>query len=166
MIDRFEEVDVIIERIQNSPEALNYGSVSTTSSTVSVQNLDTNFAQDVDEELNVGAPLLKKPTTRNSIENRPSPTWLVHLAINISMVANIALFATKVFLAILSGSMAILASAFESFLDILSNGIIFFTIRVIRQKNLYDYPVGKVRKKNASRIFMVFLSNARVCKLG
>ncbi|OAD06060.1 hypothetical protein MUCCIDRAFT_119638, partial [Mucor lusitanicus CBS 277.49] len=67
------------------------------------------------------------------------------LAINLSMVANVALFATKVVLAVLSGSMAILASAFESFLDILSNGIIFFTIRVIRQKNLYDYPVGKAR---------------------
>lgn len=145
MIDRFEEVDAIIERIQNSPEALNYESVSTSSSTVSVQNSNTNFAQNVDEELNVGAPLLKKLVTKNSIENRPSPTWLIHLAINISMLANIALFAIKVCLAILSGSMAILASAFESFLDILSNGIIFFTIRVIRQKNLYDYPVGKVR---------------------
>lgn len=142
MIDRFEEVDRIIERIQQSPEALNYGSVSTASSTVSVQNLNT----EQDEESNVGTPLLRKPASPGSSgnDNRPSPTWLVHLAINLSMVANVALFATKVVLAVLSGSMAILASAFESFLDILSNGIIFFTIRVIRQKNLYDYPVGKV----------------------
>ncbi|CAO0790054.1 unnamed protein product [Mucor circinelloides] len=142
MIDRFEEVDRIIERIQHSPEALNYGSVSTASSTVSVQNINT----EEDEESNVGTSLLRKPVApTNSNENGPSPTWLIHLAINLSMVANIALFVTKVFLAVLSGSMAILASAFESFLDILSNGIIFFTIRVIRQKNLYDYPVGKAR---------------------
>ncbi|CEP14025.1 hypothetical protein [Parasitella parasitica] len=137
VIDRFEEVDMIIERIRNSPEALNYGSTSTTSSTVSVQNTNT---QQNDEESNIETPLLLKPSARNSFENRPSPSWLIHLAINVSMLANVILFITKVVLAILSGSMAILASAFESFLDILSNGIIFFTIRVIRQKNLYDYP--------------------------
>lgn len=87
---------------------------------------------------------MQKPAAATTNANGgPSPTWLIHLAINMSMVANVALFATKVFLAVLTGSVAILASAFESFLDILSNGIIFFTIRVIRQKNLYDYPVGK-----------------------
>jgi Co/Zn/Cd efflux system component len=73
-----------------------------------------------------------------------SPNWLIHLAINLSFVANIVLFLIKVFLAFYSGSIAIFASAFESFLDILSNTIIFVTIRVTRQKNLYDYPVGKV----------------------
>lgn len=156
MIDRFEEVDRIIERIQHSPEALNYGSVSTASSTVSVQNINT----EEDEESNVGTSLLRKPAApTNSNENGPSPTWLVHLAINLSMVANIALFVTKVFLAVLSGSMAILASAFESFLDILSNGIIFFTIRVIRQKNLYDYPVGKVKSQIGSCLQLIDLSS-------
>lgn len=142
MIDRFEEVDRIIEQIQQSPEALNYGSVSTTSSTVSVQNLNP----EQDEESSVGTPLLQKSAATNaSGGGGSSPTWLIHLAINMSMVANVALFATKVFLAVLSGSMAIWASSLESLLDILSNGIIFFTIRVIRQKNLYDYPVGKVK---------------------
>lgn len=108
---------------------------------------------EVDEEACIERPLLTKYPSLTTItnENDPtisttsSPSWLIHLAINLSFVANIVLFLTKMFLAVYSGSMAILASAFESFLDILSNAIIFFTIRVIRQKNLYDYPVGKVR---------------------
>lgn len=83
------------------------------------------------------------PLLLNSKET--SAAWLIHLAINLSFVANIVLFLTKAFLAFFTGSIAILASAFESFLDILSNGIIFFTIRVIRQKNIYTYPVGKSR---------------------
>lgn len=74
-----------------------------------------------------------------------SATWLIHLAINLSFAANIILFLTKAFLTFFTGSIAILASAFESFLDILSNAIILFTVRVIRQKNIYDYPVGKSR---------------------
>ncbi|KAI7880542.1 Fe2+ transporter MMT1 [Lichtheimia hyalospora FSU 10163] len=41
--------------------------------------------------------------------------------------------------------MAILASAFESFLDLLSNGIIFLTVRMMRNQDWYRYPVGKAR---------------------
>lgn len=71
--------------------------------------------------------------------------WIIHLAINLSFFANVALFLTKIILAWFSGSMALLASAFESFLDIVSNAIIFFTVRIIRQKDYYSYPVGKSR---------------------
>lgn len=99
-----------------------------------------NSAQEGDEEANTNTPLI----VRANKSTDTSPSWLIHLAINLSFVANIALFLTKAFLAYFTGSIAILASAFESFLDILSNAIIFFTIRVIRQKNIYSYPVGKV----------------------
>ncbi|KAI9475814.1 MAG: hypothetical protein EXX96DRAFT_486259 [Benjaminiella poitrasii] len=146
IIDRFEAVDRVIEEIQNPAFASNgyYGSLSTSSSNSltevnSDQNKDTSVE---DEELSVGVPLLARLTTTNS---NSSPTWIIHLAINLSLVANIVLFLTKVLLAAVSGSMAILASAFESFLDILSNAIIFVTMRLIRQKNVYDYPVGKSR---------------------
>lgn len=103
-----------------------------------------NNTNDDDEEMTIETtPLLVSNKTNNTESNNNK--WLIHLAINISFIANVVLFLTKVFLAIYSGSMAILASAFESFLDILSNAIIFFTIRIIRQRNVYDYPVGKVK---------------------
>jgi hypothetical protein len=124
----------VIEDIQKHGPV--YG--STSSVTGSLQNSACN--DDDDEERHVGSPLL---TNRQSSKRSSSP-WLIHLAINVSFIANIILFLTKVFLAVFSGSMALLASAFESFLDILSNAIIFFTVRVIRQRNTYDYPVGKV----------------------
>lgn len=110
---------------------------STSSATVSLQPTSD------DEERQGGSPLLNK----TSYKSTTSSPGLIHLAINISFIANILLFLSKVFLAVYSRSMAILASAFESFLDILSNAIIFFTIRVIRQRNMYDYPVGKVRNR-------------------
>jgi hypothetical protein len=119
IIERYQRVDRVIDELQRDDE---------------YESITPNRA---DEE---SAPLIvKQHETRAS-----SPQWLIHLAINLSFVINIILFLTKLFLAVFSGSMAILASAFESFLDILSNAIIFFTIRVIQQKNIYNYPVGKV----------------------
>ncbi|KAG2232574.1 cation efflux family-domain-containing protein [Thamnidium elegans] len=125
IIDKYIEVDNIIKELGRCPET--FGSSST------YQNSAV-----FDEE----TPLVIKPSESCSSS---SPSWIVHLAINLSFMANIILFLTKAFLAFFTGSIAILASAFESFLDILSNAIIFFTIRVIRQKNIYDYPVGKSR---------------------
>jgi hypothetical protein len=146
MIYRFMEVDKVVEELRRStslPQTItSYGSIET----IHPQN---SLLSDGDEEAILEAPLLSKhPNIKNNNNNNKtsfsSSTWLIHLAINISFLANIILFITKVFVAVFSGSMAILATAFESFLDILSNAIIFFTIRVIQQKNLYDYPVGKV----------------------
>ncbi|KAI9360710.1 hypothetical protein BD770DRAFT_419147 [Pilaira anomala] len=129
IIDKYMEVDDIIDELKQKTD--------TFGSSTSYQN----SAQGDDEEANTNTPLL----TRNIKSSETSPSWLIQLAINLSFVANIALFLTKAFLAYFTGSIAILASAFESFLDILSNAIIFFTIRVIRQKNIYSYPVGKAR---------------------
>ncbi|KAF7726511.1 hypothetical protein EC973_008642 [Apophysomyces ossiformis] len=129
MIDRFLEVDYILENLQygnnNNSNTHDYGSLST-------------VADEESQVRNETAPLLANSEKKSAL-------WIIHLAINLSFVANIALFATKLFLAFFSGSMAILASAFESFLDIVSNAIIFFTIRIIRRKDFYTYPVGKSR---------------------
>lgn len=97
-----------------------------------------------------------EPYFRRDIENQgehtpllptsdSSPAWLIRLAINASFAINICLFLVKLALALVSGSMAILATAFESFLDILSNAILFCTSVFIRKKDYYTYPVGKVR---------------------
>ncbi|KAG0170537.1 hypothetical protein DFQ30_002350 [Apophysomyces sp. BC1015] len=122
----FLEVDHIIESLRHGQgTGRDYGSMST-------------VADEENQGRDETAPLLTNSGKKTAL-------WIIHLAINLSFVANIALFATKLFLALFSGSMAILASAFESFLDIVSNAIIFFTIRIIRRKDFYTYPVGKSR---------------------
>ncbi|KAI7876815.1 cation efflux family-domain-containing protein [Mucor mucedo] len=132
MISRFVQVDRVVEALQkgeyDSPTN-QYGAIPD------------------DEERGLageGQGLLSRSSTPD-IDSTKSPMWIIHMAINLSFLANIALFTTKIILAWYSGSMALLASAFESFLDIVSNAIIFFTVRIIRQKNYYTYPVGKSR---------------------
>lgn len=97
-------------------------------------------ASDMDETTH----LLNHGRQQQQQEKGTSRPWLIHLAINVSFIANVALFIAKFVLALYSGSMAILASAFESFLDLLSNAIIFFTVRIMRHQDWYKYPVGKV----------------------
>lgn len=127
MIDRFKEVDEVVDRLQKGQT---YGAIRPGDE----ESQTRPFTDDP-----------SKPLLNGKKQNQEkSPAWVVRLAINLSMVANIVLFASKLFVAFFSGSMAILASAFESFLDLLSNAIIFFTIRIMRQKDYYTYPVGKV----------------------
>ncbi|KAI8064090.1 cation efflux family-domain-containing protein [Thamnidium elegans] len=135
MISRFVQVDRVVEALQKGEEPYHsYGSIPDVE--VGLPNSLSNNDQQ--------QPLLSRSSTPE-IETTKSPMWIIHLAINLSFIANIALFSTKIILAWYSGSMALLASAFESFLDIVSNAIIFFTVRIIRQKNYYSYPVGKSR---------------------
>lgn len=145
MITRFAQVDRIVETLQKGEEPLSndnkYG-------TIPDGDEERGFAVVGPNVLGGEHEALLSSGSRSStpdIESSKSPMWIVHLAINLSFFANITLFVTKLILAWYSGSMALLASAFESFLDIVSNAIIFFTVRVIRQKNYYSYPVGKSR---------------------
>lgn len=98
-----------------------------------------------DEESSVGIadgssrPLLPKQSSSESTSQ-----LAVHLAINASFAINFVLFITKILVAFTSGSLSVLASTFESFLDLLSNGIIFYTVRIIKKRDYYNYPVGKV----------------------
>lgn len=135
MITRFVQVDRVVEALQKGeyPSPNHYGAIP----------------DDEERGLVAGGAgetqgLLSRSSTPD-LDSTKSPMWVIHLAINLSFLANIALFTTKIILAWYSGSMALLASAFESFLDIVSNAIIFFTVRIIRQKNYYSYPVGKSR---------------------
>ncbi|OBZ91622.1 Metal tolerance protein 3 [Choanephora cucurbitarum] len=149
MIDRYAQVDRVIDSIKRGETFLSkaaYGSIP--------GDIENGFGQDENGDtmpLDVGAgdrqPLLSssRSSTPDNTNNKKSPMWVIHLAINLSFFANVALFITKIVLSWFSGSMALLASAFESFLDIVSNAIIFFTVRIIRQKNYYTYPVGKSR---------------------
>ncbi|KAL1925653.1 uncharacterized protein VTP21DRAFT_536 [Calcarisporiella thermophila] len=70
----------------------------------------------------------------------------IQLAVRISFAANLILFASKVSVAALSGSLSVLASTVESFLDLISSGIIVYTARYIKSRDYYyKYPVGKAR---------------------
>ncbi|KAI8882305.1 hypothetical protein K501DRAFT_187127 [Backusella circina FSU 941] len=143
MIERFIEVDRVVEALQKGedPSPESYGTLDEEQG-ISARRHSTKTTND-DES---AALLASRSSTPDQIRSsEKSPMWIIHLAINLSFLANIALFLTKLVLAYFSGSMALLASAFESFLDIVSNAIIFFTVRIIRQKDYYTYPVGKSR---------------------
>ncbi|CAK9187482.1 unnamed protein product [Ilex paraguariensis] len=66
-------------------------------------------------------------------------------AIRISNVANMILFAAKVYASIRSGSLAIIASTLDSLLDLLSGFILWFTAFSMQTPNPYQYPIGKKR---------------------
>lgn len=66
-------------------------------------------------------------------------------AIRISNVANMVLFAAKVYACVKSGSLAIVASTLDSLLDLLSGFILWFTAFSMQTPNPYQYPIGKKR---------------------
>ncbi|XP_022957123.1 metal tolerance protein 11-like [Cucurbita pepo subsp. pepo] len=66
-------------------------------------------------------------------------------AIRLSNVANLVLFAAKVYASIRSGSLAIIASTLDSLLDLLSGFILWFTAFSMQTPNPYQYPIGKKR---------------------
>lgn len=76
----------------------------------------------------------------------------VRFAINISFAANVLLFAIKIFASIYSGSLAVIASAIDSSLDLVSGSIIFIAARLAAKKNLLKYPIGKTRLEPLSII--------------
>ncbi|KAA3453426.1 metal tolerance protein 11 isoform X1 [Gossypium australe] len=66
-------------------------------------------------------------------------------AIRISNIANMVLFAAKVYASMRSGSLAIIASTLDSLLDLLSGFILWFTAFSMSTPNPYQYPIGKKR---------------------
>uniref|UniRef100_A0A5B6Z8Z8 Uncharacterized protein n=1 Tax=Davidia involucrata TaxID=16924 RepID=A0A5B6Z8Z8_DAVIN len=66
-------------------------------------------------------------------------------AIRISNVANMVLFAAKVYASVRSGSLAIIASTLDSLLDLLSGFILWFAAFSMQTPNPYQYPIGKKR---------------------
>ncbi|KAI4374625.1 hypothetical protein MLD38_012599 [Melastoma candidum] len=67
------------------------------------------------------------------------------LAVHISNTANIVLFIAKIYASIESRSLAVMASTLDSFLDLLSGFILWFTSNAMRTPNHYHYPIGKKR---------------------
>nr|GEV86361.1 metal tolerance protein 9-like [Tanacetum cinerariifolium] len=67
------------------------------------------------------------------------------MAIYVSNVANLVLFIAKVYASYKSKSLAVIASTLDSFLDLLSGFILWFTSNAMRKPNQYHYPIGKNR---------------------
>jgi cation diffusion facilitator family transporter len=79
------------------------------------------------------------------ISEEERKSLLIVLAIYISFIANFLLFGINLFAAIYSKSIAIVAAALDSFLDILCTSILSLTNYIIKKKNPYKYPSGKDR---------------------
>lgn len=69
----------------------------------------------------------------------------VRFAINVSFFCNVILFVIKVIAAGWSGSLAVVASAIDSSLDLLSGSILYCAARIAARRNKYKWPVGKSR---------------------
>ncbi|XP_051128647.1 metal tolerance protein 9-like isoform X3 [Andrographis paniculata] len=67
------------------------------------------------------------------------------MAVNMSNAANLILFAAKLYASVESRSLAVIASTMDSFLDLLSGLILWFTSHAMRNPNQYHYPIGKKR---------------------
>ncbi|XP_062112167.1 metal tolerance protein 4-like [Humulus lupulus] len=66
-------------------------------------------------------------------------------AMNISNWANVFLLAFKIYATVKSGSIAIAASTLDSLLDLMAGGILWFTHLSMKNINIYQYPIGKLR---------------------
>ncbi|KAJ8542224.1 hypothetical protein K7X08_017090 [Anisodus acutangulus] len=80
-----------------------------------------------------------------SKEERENMARSETFAIRISNIANMVLFAAKVYASVKSGSLAIIASTLDSLLDLLSGFILWFTAFSMQTPNPYQYPIGKKR---------------------
>ncbi|PQQ04073.1 metal tolerance protein 9-like [Prunus yedoensis var. nudiflora] len=67
------------------------------------------------------------------------------MAVHVSNIANLVLFAAKVYASIMSRSLAVIASTLDSLLDLLSGFILWFTAHAMKSPNQYHYPIGKKR---------------------
>ncbi|XVE61374.1 hypothetical protein DITRI_Ditri06bG0034300 [Diplodiscus trichospermus] len=67
------------------------------------------------------------------------------MAVQVSNIANMVLFAAKVYASVGSKSLAVIASTLDSLLDLLSGFILWFTAHAMKTPNHFHYPIGKKR---------------------
>ena len=115
LVDNFTEIENLIDR-----EGVNNGGyvVSDAASSASIAAEDLKLAKRARRE---------------------------EFALRISFWANVALLCIKVFAAYSSGSLSIITSALDSFLDLISGLILWRTEESMRKQNKYLFPAGKSR---------------------
>ena len=67
------------------------------------------------------------------------------MGIHISNIANVVLFAVKIFASIEGRSLSVITSTLDSLLDLLSGFLFWLTAHAMRNPNQYHYPIGKKR---------------------
>lgn len=77
----------------------------------------------------------------------------VVLAVRLSALANVALFAAKFFAFLVSGSQSILASLADSGVDLASQAVVFFCDSKTRKVDR-NYPVGKARLETVGALII------------
>lgn len=83
-------------------------------------------------------------------EKEEKPSTAAYLAIQISLALTFILLALKMYTAIASGSIAIVASSVDSVLDIVSQGTLLITSRLMHKWDPVRYPRGKSRMEPVS----------------
>ncbi|KAI9142755.1 putative cation efflux pump [Paraphysoderma sedebokerense] len=76
----------------------------------------------------------------------------VSIAINGSFGVNIVLLVLQCFAAISSGALSLFATMTDSFMDLLSNLILFVTNRAMKKRDVNNYPTGKNRMETVGVI--------------
>ena len=105
--------------------------------------------------------LKKLVTLQASEEENEKPSTAAYLAIQVSLGLTFILLGMKLFTAIYSGSIAVVASAVDSALDVLSQGTLLFTARLMKKYDPYNYPAGKNRMEPvAVLIFSIIMGMA------
>ncbi|KAJ1345207.1 hypothetical protein BSLG_000721 [Batrachochytrium salamandrivorans] len=99
--------------------------------------------------------LLKPPGHRD--ENEEAQLFKLKLAINGSFAINILLFFLQLVGALTSGSISLLATTADAFMDIASNGVLVFASRVAASGHNLNYPTGKARYETAGIIVFATL---------
>ena len=105
--------------------------------------------------------LKKLVTLQTTEEENEKPSTAAYLAIQISLGLTFILLGLKLFTAIYSGSIAVVASAVDSALDVLSQGTLLFTARLMKKYDPYNYPAGKNRMEPvAVLVFSIIMGMA------
>ncbi|RHZ83273.1 hypothetical protein Glove_99g294 [Diversispora epigaea] len=89
----------------------------------------------------------------------------VKIAINGSLAVNIMLFCLLLYAAISSKALSVFAMTGDSFMDLLSNLILFLSGRAANVKNLLQYPTGKARMETVGLIVFSTLMSALAIQL-
>eukprot|EP01132_Coremiostelium_polycephalum_P010123 gene10123-12415_t len=84
------------------------------------------------------------PIEENQNED-PENDIRVKIAINGSFLVNVLLFAMQITAAIITGSMVLIATSIDAFMDLLSGFILLMTAHFRKKKNYEKYPIGKSR---------------------
>ncbi len=138
------------QRKGESKEALlsDFGKTARYGAVAEGKGLETvNGGSDFDSDddswvMNVGAELREQ--SRRS---------RVALLIKASLVANCVLFVVKLYAAVASGSLAIVGAVLDSFLDLLSQGVMWAVERAQQRRDRDTYPAGLSRLEPVGVIF-------------